>query len=134
VLFCAEVVMKEVVIVGALRTPIGCFQGTLARHSAVELGSMVVRALLERTGVDVHAVDEVILGQVLTAGAGQNPARQSAINGGLPNTVSAITINDVCGSGLKALHLATQAIQCGEADIVIAGGQENMSRARMCHR
>ena len=121
--------MKEVVIVGALRTPIGCFQGTLARHSAVEVGSMVVRALLERTGVDVHAVDEVILGQVLTAGAGQNPARQSAINGGLPNTVSAITINDVCGSGLKALHLATQAIQCGEADIVIAGGQENMSRA-----
>ena len=121
--------MKEVVIVGALRTPIGCFQGTLARHSAVELGSMVVRALLERTGVDVHAVDEVILGQVLTAGAGQNPARQSAINGGFPNTVSAITINDVCGSGLKALHLATQAIQCGEADIVIAGGQENMSRA-----
>ena len=76
--------MKEVVIVGALRTPIGCFRGTLARHSAVELGSMVVRALLERTGVDVHAVDEVILGQVLTAGAGQNPARQSAINGGLP--------------------------------------------------
>ena len=122
--------MQEVVIVGALRTPIGCFQGTLARHSAVELGSMVVRALLERTGVDVvRAVDEVILGQVLTAGAGQNPARQSAINGGLPNTVSAITINDVCGSGLKALHLATQAIQCGEADIVIAGGQENMSRA-----
>ena len=121
--------MKEVVIVGALRTPIGCFQGTLARHSAVELGSMVVKALLERTGVDVHAVDEVILGQVLTAGAGQNPARQSAINGGLPKTVSAITINDVCGSGLKALHLATQAIQCGEADIVIAGGQENMSRA-----
>ncbi|HGY3716745.1 TPA: acetyl-CoA C-acetyltransferase [Citrobacter gillenii] len=121
--------MKEVVIVGALRTPIGCFQGTLARHTAVELGSMVVRALMERTGVDVHSIDEVILGQVLTAGAGQNPARQSAINGGLPNTVSAITINDVCGSGLKALHLATQAIQCGEADIVIAGGQENMSRA-----
>jgi acetyl-CoA C-acetyltransferase len=74
-------------------------------------------------------VDEVILGQVLTAGAGQNPARQSALNGGLPNTISAITINDVCGSGLKALHLATQAIQCGEADVVIAGGQENMSRA-----
>ncbi len=114
---------------GALRTPIGCFQGTLARHSAVELGSMVVKALIERTGVDANAIDEVILGQVLTAGAGQNPARQSAIKGGLPTTVSAITINDVCGSGLKALHLATQAIQCGEADIVIAGGQENMSRA-----
>lgn len=121
--------MKDVVIVGALRTPIGCFQGGLAGHSAVELGSRVVKALVERTGVIPHAIDEVILGQVLTAGAGQNPARQSAINGGLPSTVSAITINDVCGSGLKALHLATQAIQCGEADIVIAGGQENMSRA-----
>lgn len=115
--------MKEVVIVGALRTPIGCFQGALSRHSAVELGSRVIHALLEKTGVDGNAIDEVILGQVLTAGAGQNPARQSAIKGGLPNTVSAITINDVCGSGLKALHLATQAIQCGEADIVIAGGQ-----------
>ncbi len=88
-----------------------------------------MKALLDRTGVAAHAVDEVILGQVLTAGAGQNPARQSAIKGGLPNSVSAITINDVCGSGLKALHLATQAIQCGEADIVIAGGRENMSRA-----
>ncbi len=121
--------MKDVVIVGALRTPIGCFQGALSRHSAVELGSVVVKALVEQTGIDPHSVDEVILGQVLTAGTGQNPARQSAIRGGLPNTVSAITINDVCGSGLKALHLATQAIQCGEADVVIAGGQENMSRA-----
>jgi len=121
--------MKDVVIVGAVRTPIGCFQGALSRHSAVELGSLVVRALVERSGVQPQDIDEVILGQVLTAGAGQNPARQSAINGGLPNTVSAITINDVCGSGLKALHLASQAIQCGEADVVIAGGQENMSRA-----
>ncbi|SNY64985.1 acetyl-CoA C-acetyltransferase [Enterobacter sp. CC120223-11] len=121
--------MKDVVIVGAVRTPIGCFQGALSRFSAVELGSVVVKALVERTGLDPMTVDEVILGQVLTAGAGQNPARQSAIKGGLPNTVSAITINDVCGSGLKALHLATQAIQCGEADVVIAGGQENMSRA-----
>lgn len=121
--------MKDVVIVGALRTPIGCFQGALARHSAVELGSVVVKALVERSGIMAHEVDEVILGQVLTAGAGQNPARQAALKGGLPNTVSAITINDVCGSGLKALHLATQAIQCGEADVVIAGGQENMSRA-----
>ncbi len=100
--------MKDVVIVGALRTPIGCFQGALSRHSAVELGSVVVKALVEKTGIDPHSVDEVILGQVLTAGTGQNPARQSAIRGGLPNTVSAITINDVCGSGLKALHLATQ--------------------------
>ncbi len=93
--------MKDVVIVGALRTPIGCFRGALAGHSAVELGSLVVKALIERTGVPAYAVDEVILGQVLTAGAGQNPARQSAIKGGLPNSVSAITINDVCGSGLK---------------------------------
>mgnify|MGYP003365782562 CR=1 FL=1 len=121
--------MKDVVIVAAVRTPIGCFQGALSPHSAVELGSYVVQALLERSGVAPHSIDEVILGQVLTAGAGQNPARQSAIKGGLPMTVSAITINDVCGSGLKALHLASQAIQCGEADIVIAGGQENMSRA-----
>ncbi|MRS14201.1 acetyl-CoA C-acyltransferase [Enterobacteriaceae bacterium RIT691] len=121
--------MKDVVIVGAVRTPIGCFQGALSGFTAVELGSVVVKALVDRTGLDPLTVDEVILGQVLTAGAGQNPARQSAINGGLPNTVSAITINDVCGSGLKALHLATQAIQCGEADVVIAGGQENMSRA-----
>ncbi|SFT82325.1 acetyl-CoA acetyltransferase [Kosakonia arachidis] len=121
--------MKDVVIVAAVRTPIGCFQGALSRHSAVELGSLVVQALVERSGVQPQAIDEVILGQVLTAGAGQNPARQSAIKGGLPNTVSAITINDVCGSGLKALHLASQAIQCGEADVVIAGGQENMSRA-----
>ncbi|MGF6436996.1 acetyl-CoA C-acetyltransferase [Kosakonia sp. 1610] len=121
--------MKDVVIVGAVRTPIGCFQGALSRHSAVELGSAVVQALLARSGVQPQDIDEVILGQVLTAGAGQNPARQSAIKGGLPNTVSAITINDVCGSGLKALHLASQAIQCGEADVIIAGGQENMSRA-----
>ncbi|MGM3315604.1 acetyl-CoA C-acetyltransferase [Enterobacter hormaechei subsp. steigerwaltii] len=121
--------MTDVVLVGALRTAIGCFQGALARHSAVDLGSVVVRALVERSGIAAHEIDEVILGQVLTAGAGQNPARQAALKGGLPNTVSAITINDVCGSGLKALHLATQAIQCGEADVVIAGGQENMSRA-----
>ncbi|WLI76252.1 acetyl-CoA C-acetyltransferase [Kosakonia sp. H02] len=121
--------MKDVVIVAAVRTPIGCFQGALSRHSAVELGSAVVQALIARSGVQPQDIDEVILGQVLTAGAGQNPARQSAIKGGLPNTVSAITINDVCGSGLKALHLASQAIQCGEADVVIAGGQENMSRA-----
>lgn len=121
--------MKDVVIVGAARTPIGCFQGGLAGHSAAELGAVVVKALLARSAIDPALVDEVILGQVLTAGAGQNPARQTAVNSGLPWSVSAITINDVCGSGLKALHLATQAIQCGEADVVIAGGQENMSQA-----
>lgn len=121
--------MKDVVIVAAARTPIGCYQGALSGLSATELGSVVVKALIERSGVNPQDVDEVILGQVLTAGAGQNPARQTALNSGLPWSVSAITINDVCGSGLKALHLATQAIQCGEADVVIAGGQENMSRA-----
>lgn len=121
--------MKDVVIVSAARTPIGCFQGALAPRTAVELGSVVVKALIARSGINPLNVDEVILGQVLTAGAGQNPARQTALNSGLPWGVSAITINDVCGSGLKALHLATQAIQCGEADVVIAGGQENMSRA-----
>lgn len=121
--------MRDVVIVGAVRTPIGCFQGALAQRSATELGAVVIRALLERSGVDPLQVDEVIIGQVLTAGAGQNPARQTALKSDLPNTLSAITINDVCGSGLKALHLATQAIQCGEAEVVIAGGQENMSRA-----
>lgn len=93
--------MKDVVIVGALRTPIGCFRGALAGHSAVELGSLVVKALIERTGVPAYAVDEVILGQVLTAGAGQNPARQSAIKGGLPNSVSAITIKTSAVPDLK---------------------------------
>ncbi|WP_226571789.1 acetyl-CoA C-acetyltransferase [Mangrovibacter yixingensis] len=121
--------MRDVVITGAVRTPIGSFQGALSHLSAVELGSLVVNALLARSGIPAGRVDEVIMGQVLTAGAGQNPARQTALKSGLPCTVSAITINDVCGSGLKALHLATQAIQCGEADVVIAGGQENMSRA-----
>ncbi|MDF7728615.1 hypothetical protein PUR50_26480 [Enterobacter hormaechei subsp. steigerwaltii] len=95
--------MKDVVIVGALRTPIGCFRGALAGHSAVELGSLVVKALIERTGVSEYAVDEVILGQVLTAGAGQNPARQSAIKGGLPNSVSRkCTLQEFTGS---VLHL-----------------------------
>lgn len=120
--------MKDVVIVGALRTPIGCFQGALSRHSAVELGSVVVKALVEKTGIDPHSVDEVILGQVLTAGTGQNPARQSAIRGGLPNTVSAITINDVCGSGLKASHPLPRRSSAGSG----RGDRwrpENMSRA-----
>lgn len=125
--------MKDVVIVGALRTPIGCFQGALSRHSAVELGSVVVKALVEKTGIDPHSVDEVILGRA-DRGDRTKLARQSAIRGGLPNTVSAITINDVCGSGLKALHLATQAIQCGEADVVIAGGREYEPRSACAYR
>ena len=119
--------MQDVVIVAATRTAIGSFQGSLANVSAVDLGAAVIRQLLAQTGLNPTEVDEVIMGQVLTAGAGQNPARQSAIKAGLPFTVPAMTLNKVCGSGLKALHLATQAIRCGDADVIIAGGQENMS-------
>ena len=119
--------MKPVVIVAAKRTAIGKFGGSLAKIAAPDLGAVVLRALLEQTGVAGEAIDEVILGQVLTAGAGQNPARQTVIKAGLPNSVSAMTINKVCGSGLKAVMLGAQAIACGDADIVIAGGQENMS-------
>lgn len=121
--------MQDVVIVAATRTAIGSFQGSLANLPAPELGAAVIRRLLEQTGLDGAAVDEVILGQVLTAGAGQNPARQAAIRAGLPHAVPAMTLNKVCGSGLKALHLAAQAIRCGDAEVVIAGGQENMSLA-----
>ncbi|MBP6242364.1 MAG: acetyl-CoA C-acetyltransferase [Hydromonas sp.] len=119
--------MKPVVIVAAKRTAIGKFGGSLAKITAPDLGAVVLRALPEQTGVAGEAIDEVILGQVLTAGAGQNPARQTVIKAGLPNSVSAMTINKVCGSGLKAVMLGAQAIACGDADIIIAGGQENMS-------
>ncbi len=119
--------MTEVVIVAAVRTAVGKFGGSLAKVSVPELGATVIKALLEKTGVSGDAVSEVILGQVLTAGSGQNPARQSVIKAGLPNHVSAMTINKVCGSGLKAVMLAAQAVACGDATIVIAGGQENMS-------
>jgi acetyl-CoA C-acetyltransferase len=121
--------MQEVVIVAATRTAVGSFQGALANTPAVELGAAVIRQLLQQSGIDAAEVDEVILGQVLTAGAGQNPARQAAIAAGLPHAVPAMTLNKVCGSGLKALHLATQAIRCGDAEVVIAGGMENMSLA-----
>ncbi len=121
--------MQDVVIVAATRTAIGAFQGGLANISAVELGSIVIRALLQQTGLDPANVDEVILGQVLTAGCGQNPARQSAINAGLPHSVPALTINKLCGSGLKTVSMAAQAIRCGDADVIIAGGMENMSLA-----
>ena len=121
--------MQDVVIVAATRTAIGRFQGGLADQPATRLGEIVVRRLLADTGVDPATVSEVILGQVLTAGAGQNTARQTSIQAGLPQEVPALTINKVCGSGLKAVHLGSQAIRCGEADVVIAGGQENMSLA-----
>ena len=119
--------MNEVVIVAASRTPVGKFGGTLAKIAASELGAHVIKGLMQKTGIDPKLINEVILGQVLTAGVGQNAARQAVIKSGLPDSVPGITINKVCGSGLKATHLAAQAIRCGDADIIIAGGQENMS-------
>lgn len=119
--------MQEVVIVAATRTAIGSFGGSLAKISAPDLGAIVIKSLLEKTGVAPEAVSEVIMGQVLTAGVGQNPARQAVIKAGLPVTTPASTLNVVCGSGLRATHLAAQAIANGDAEIVIAGGQENMS-------
>lgn len=119
--------MKDVVIVAAQRTAVGKFGGSLAKIAAADLGAHVIKGLLAKTGVSADMVSEVLLGQVLTAGVGQNPARQALIRAGLPSMVPAMTINKVCGSGLKAVHLAAQAIMCGDAEIVIAGGQENMS-------
>lgn len=119
--------MTNVVIVAAARTAIGKFGGALAKVPAPELGATVIRALMARSGLKPEQISEVILGQVLTAGSGQNPARQAVIRAGLPAEVPAMTINKVCGSGLKAVMLAAQAVQCGDAEIVIAGGQENMS-------
>src|ERR1044071_10312534 len=117
----------DIVIVSAARTAVGKFGGTLAKTSAPELGAIVIKALLERSGVAADQVNEVFLGQVLQAGAGQNPARQSVIKSGLPQSVPAMTVNAVCGSGLKAVMLAAQSVRDGDTDIVIAGGQENMS-------
>ncbi len=120
---------NEVVIVSAVRTAIGAFNGSLKGVSAPDLGAIVIREALDKAGVDPDQVDEVIMGNVLQAGLGQNPARQASIKAGLPETVPAMTINKVCGSGLKTVHLATQAILAGDADIVVAGGMENMSMA-----
>ena len=119
--------MEDVVIVSAARTAVGKFGGAIAKVAAPDLGATVIRALLARSGVSPDLINEVILGQVLTAGSGQNPARQAVIKSGLPNHVPAFVVGKVCGSGLKATHLAAQAIMCGDADIIIAGGQENMS-------
>jgi len=124
-----HVSQKEIVIGSAVRTAIGSFQGSLSTVSAVQLGGIVLEAALQRAGVPKEAVDEVIMGNVLQAGLGQNPARQAAIKAGLSDEVPAMTINKVCGSGLKAVHLAFQAILCGDADVVLAGGMENMSQA-----
>lgn len=121
--------MKEVVIVAAGRSAIGAFQGSLSQLSAVELGTQVIKGVIARSGVNAKLVDEVIFGQVLTAGEGQNPARQSAIHAGLGTHTPAMTINKVCGSALKAVHLGAQAIANGDADFIIAGGQESMSNS-----
>src|SRR5476651_221362 len=119
--------MNDVVITAALRSAVGKFNGSIAKVPASALGAHVIKALLARSGVLPNQISEVIMGQALTAGVGQNPARQALIHAGLPDTVPGMTIGKVCGSGLKATHLAAQAIKCGDADIVIAGGQENMS-------
>ncbi|TQR21053.1 acetyl-CoA C-acetyltransferase [Psychrobacillus vulpis] len=120
---------NEVVIVSAVRTAIGSFQGALKDVPATKLGAIVIEKALEKAGVSKDAVDEVIMGNVLQAGLGQNPARQASIQAGLSVAVSALTINKVCGSGLKAIHLATQSILAGDADVIVAGGMENMSQA-----
>lgn len=121
--------MDDVVIVAAQRTAVGKFGGSLSKIAAADLGAQVIKALLAKTGIKPESISEVILGQVLTAGVGQNPARQAVIRSGLPDRVPAFVVGKVCGSGLKAVQLAAQAIKCGDAQIVIAGGQENMSAA-----
>src|ERR687895_894237 len=118
---------ERIVIVAAGRTAVGNFGGTLANIPAATLGARVISALLQKTGIMPDQISEVILGQVLTAGVGMNPARQASIGAGLPPSVPAMTINKVCGSGLKAVHLAAQAVRCGDGAVIIAGGQESMS-------
>lgn len=121
--------MKDVVIVAATRTPVGKFQGAFADISAVELGAIAVREAVRRAGIEATSVDECVMGCVLPAGLGQNPARQAALRGGLPDAVSALTVNMVCGSGLRAVALGAQNIMAGDAEIVVAGGMESMSNA-----
>src|SRR5208282_4682427 len=119
--------MDDPVILSAVRTPIGRFQGVLAPLAATQLGAVAAREAVARAAIDPGVVDEVVMGNVVSAGLGQNPARQAALRGGLPDKVAAMTINKVCGSGLKAVALAAQAIQTGNADVVVAGGMESMS-------
>src|SRR3954451_15383400 len=121
--------IKQPVIISAVRTPVGKFLGALKSFKATDLGAIVVREAVKRAGVKPEDVDEVIMGCVIQAGLGQNPARQAALNGGLPNTVSAVTVNKVCGSGLKAVMMAAQGVQLGDTEIVVAGGMESMSNA-----
>src|SRR5499427_4333825 len=120
---------RQAVIVSAVRTPIGRFLGGLAPLTAPELGAVAIRAAVQRSGIDAQAIEEVIMGNVIQGGVGQAPARQAAIKAGVPATVSAMTINKVCGSGLKAVMLAAQSIKAGDAQVIVAGGQESMSNA-----
>ena len=119
--------MEDIVIVAAARTAVGKFGGSLAKVPATELGALVIAEVLKRSGLQADQIGEVIMGQVLTAGSGQNPARQAVIKSGLNQGTPGLTINAVCGSGLKAVMLAAQAVACGDSEIIIAGGQENMS-------
>src|SRR5258707_15401247 len=121
--------IKQAVIISAVRTPVGKFLGALKSFKATDLGAIVVREAVKRAGCKPEDVDEVVMGCVIQAGLGQNPARQAALRGGLPNTVSAVTVNKVCGSGLKAVMLAAQGIKLGDTEMVIAGGMESMSNA-----
>src|SRR4029078_5211345 len=121
--------IKEAVIISAARTPVGKFLGTLKNFKAPELGSIVVRESVKRAGIKPEDVDEVIMGCVIQAGLGHNPAREAALNGGLPSTVAAVTVNKVCGSGLKAVMMAAQGVQLGDSEMVVAGGMESMSNA-----
>src|SRR5262249_35619007 len=121
--------LEDVVIISGCRTPVGKFQGSLADFTAAQLGALVVREAVKRANLDPKQVDECILGNVISAGLGQNPARQAAIFGGLPPEVGAMTINKVCGSGLKAVALAAQAVQTGDSSLVVAGGMESMTNA-----
>src|SRR5215813_1370967 len=121
--------MKEIVIISAVRTPVGKFQGALKSMTAPQLGALVVKTAVERAGLSPEQIDEVIMGNVVSAGLGQNPARQAALRAGLLPDVAAMTINKVCGSGLKAVGLAAQGVQTGDSEIVVAGGMESMSNA-----
>src|SRR5438132_2532257 len=121
--------IKDAVIISAVRTPVGKFLGALKTFKATDLGAIVVREAVKRAGVKPEDVDEVIMGCVIQAGLGQNPARQAALRGGLPDSVSAVTINKVCGSGLKAVMMAAQGVQLGDTELVVAGGMESMSNA-----
>ena len=120
---------NQVVIASAVRTPLGAFLGSLKNVKATDLGALVIKEALNRAGVKGEQVDQVVMGNVLSAGLGQNPARQAALAAGVPQEVTATTINILCGSGLRAVHLATQSILAGESDIVVAGGMESMSGA-----